>query len=97
MRSQYTLSFSSPIAQQRLQFSNHVSLLQIQGSYPAPTLVSSSAQRAAITAKRAPKAPPTEIATLTADPVNGTIEVAVTPPEEAGVAVAVTAPEVVTG
>ena len=60
-------------------------------------MVSSRAHRAAITARRAPIAPPTEIAALTADPVNGTIELAVTPPEDAGVAVAVVAPELVTG
>ena len=59
--------------------------------------MSSRAYRAAITARRAPKAPPMEIAALTADPVNGMIELAVTPPEDAGVAVAVTAPELVTG
>ena len=62
-----------------------------------PIVASSGAHRAAITARKAHKAPPTEIAALTADPVNGTTELAVTLPEDAGEAVAVTAPELVTG
>ena len=52
----------------------------------------SGAHRAAITARRAHKAPPTEAIDLTADPVKGTIELAVTPPEDAGEPVAVAAP-----
>ena len=57
----------------------------------------SIAHRAAITARRAHKAPPTEATALTADPVKGTTELAVTPPEDAGEPVAVAAPELVTG
>ena len=57
----------------------------------------SSVHRAAITARRAHRAPLTEAAALTADPVKGTIELEVTPPEDAGEPVAVAAPELVIG
>ena len=60
-------------------------------------MVFSGAHRAAITARRAHKAPPTEATALTAEPVKGMIELEVTPPEDAGEPVAVTAPELVTG
>ena len=72
MRSEYIpflLSPSSLIFQQVRN--SHESLLETWDFYPASVMVFSSAHRAAITARRAHKAPPTEATALTADPVKG--------------------------
>ena len=87
----YRFLFPSPSASSPCKSSN-TSLLSTQDSSPASVMKFSGAHRAAITARRAHKAPPTEATDLTADPVKGTIELEVTPPEDAGEPVAVAAP-----